>query len=262
MRFKLEVAPKATWTPTQIETELSLWFDASSTNSITQSGGAVSQWTDKVTGVPAVQNVAGQQPGYISSGINRMPSITFNGTSQSLQAVQQLTIFNGQFSIFFVLKSMVLGTYQAFISSINSSGRVVAIGITNTSPAYLALGSPAFNSVQSNIDISVGTTHIVEFASTGGISNGTLTILPYIDGVPGSGNLVNTAFSGVTLIGVRIGSDALTGGDLFNGYISEVVCMNTLASTTNRQLIEGYLAWKWGLVGNLPSTHPYKNTAP
>ena len=25
---------------------------------------------------------------------------------------------------------------------------------------------------------------------------------------------------------------------------------------------EGYLAWKWGLVGNLPSNHPYKNAAP
>jgi len=25
---------------------------------------------------------------------------------------------------------------------------------------------------------------------------------------------------------------------------------------------EGYLAWKWGLQGNLPNTHPYKNAAP
>jgi hypothetical protein len=25
---------------------------------------------------------------------------------------------------------------------------------------------------------------------------------------------------------------------------------------------EGYLAWKWGLEGNLPVLHPYKNSAP
>ena len=25
---------------------------------------------------------------------------------------------------------------------------------------------------------------------------------------------------------------------------------------------EGYLAHKWGLTGNLPVSHPYKNTAP
>ena len=29
-----------------------------------------------------------------------------------------------------------------------------------------------------------------------------------------------------------------------------------------RYQAEGYLAWKWGLQGNLPSNHPYKNSAP
>jgi hypothetical protein len=28
------------------------------------------------------------------------------------------------------------------------------------------------------------------------------------------------------------------------------------------RIAEGYLAWKWGLQGNLPSYHPYKNSAP
>ena len=28
------------------------------------------------------------------------------------------------------------------------------------------------------------------------------------------------------------------------------------------RIAEGYLAWKWGLQGNLPSGHPYKNSAP
>jgi len=35
-----------------------------------------------------------------------------------------------------------------------------------------------------------------------------------------------------------------------------------LAAHTYRYQAEGYLAWKWGLQGNLPSTHPYKNSAP
>ena len=32
--------------------------------------------------------------------------------------------------------------------------------------------------------------------------------------------------------------------------------------TTDRQLVEGYLAWRWGLEGNLPAGHPYKSAAP
>ena len=48
----------------------------------------------------------------------------------------------------------------------------------------------------------------------------------------------------------------------FNGDMTEVVLTSSTLSTSDRQLLEGYLAWKWGLQGNLPSDHPYKNAAP
>jgi hypothetical protein len=47
-----------------------------------------------------------------------------------------------------------------------------------------------------------------------------------------------------------------------DGEIAEVIFTNAALSNTNRQLIEGYLAWKWGLQANLPNDHPYKNAAP
>jgi hypothetical protein len=40
--------------------------------------------------------------------------------------------------------------------------------------------------------------------------------------------------------------------------IYEMVGYNVQVNLRQRQQIEGYLAWKWGLVGNLPSTHPFK----
>jgi hypothetical protein len=33
-------------------------------------------------------------------------------------------------------------------------------------------------------------------------------------------------------------------------------------STEDRQLAEGILAWKWGLQGDLPADHPWKDTNP
>jgi hypothetical protein len=33
-------------------------------------------------------------------------------------------------------------------------------------------------------------------------------------------------------------------------------------TTSQRQQVEGYLAWKWGLQTNLPSTHPYAKVRP
>ena len=44
--------------------------------------------------------------------------------------------------------------------------------------------------------------------------------------------------------------------------IAEIVFYNSALDSTERNLIEGYLAHKWGLTSNLPVDHPYKTTAP
>jgi hypothetical protein len=51
------------------------------------------------------------------------------------------------------------------------------------------------------------------------------------------------------------------GGNI-NANYHEVVVFNTTLGTSDRQLVEGYLAWKWGLQGSLPGGHPYKSVAP
>jgi len=47
-----------------------------------------------------------------------------------------------------------------------------------------------------------------------------------------------------------------------NGKLYEIIIYNSVVSTTTRQLVEGYLAWKWGIQSTLPSNHPYKNAGP
>jgi hypothetical protein len=46
--------------------------------------------------------------------------------------------------------------------------------------------------------------------------------------------------------------------ELLIGSVAEVVFVSGTVTTEVRQLIEGYLAWKWGLEANLPSGHPYE----
>ena len=48
----------------------------------------------------------------------------------------------------------------------------------------------------------------------------------------------------------------------FQGVFYEILAYNTVLSTTDREKIEGYLAWKWGLQTNLPAAHPYLSAAP
>lgn len=50
----------------------------------------------------------------------------------------------------------------------------------------------------------------------------------------------------------------------FDGTICEVIVYNTDLSTDpfKLQILEGYLAWKWGAQGNLSSSHMFKNVSP
>lgn len=57
-------------------------------------------------------------------------------------------------------------------------------------------------------------------------------------------------------------SFAKRGGNYMNGYYYEIIFYSSVITTTDRQRIEGYLAWKWGLQANLPVGHPYKSSAP
>jgi hypothetical protein len=58
-----------------------------------------------------------------------------------------------------------------------------------------------------------------------------------------------------------IGSNTAT-GTAYNGYLMEMLVYSPAATSTGRQLAEGYLAWKWGIQGNLPVSHPYYSAAP
>jgi hypothetical protein len=62
--------------------------------------------------------------------------------------------------------------------------------------------------------------------------------------------------------GIRVGSDVGTANtSSWNGWIAEFI-MTLALSFPQVQVIEGYLAHKWGLRSNLPAVHPFKNRPP
>jgi hypothetical protein len=67
-------------------------------------------------------------------------------------------------------------------------------------------------------------------------------------------NVVNAITNSQTL---RVG----TASDVrpITGSIKDII---VVPNQTNRQKMEGYRAWRWGLTANLPANHPYKNVAP
>jgi hypothetical protein len=112
----------------------------------------------------------------------------------------------------------------------------------------------AFNVNTNAVGTAVSGTNIVE----GIFTNGTQAQLW------ANGALLATAPQAVTSI--EAGTAPLLIGKyqliFSNSDVSEVVVSSSPITTIDRQRMEGYLAWKWGLVANLPVDHPYKSTAP
>lgn len=58
------------------------------------------------------------------------------------------------------------------------------------------------------------------------------------------------------------GFDPVGNEEMATGDIAEVLYFNVALDQSDRQKVEGYLAWKWGLEGDLPAGHPYKAAPP
>jgi len=71
------------FTPSSLGGKLIAWWDANT--GVTESGGAVSAWTDSVASVVVAQGVAGNQPVYSATSFaNSKPGITFDGVDDYL----------------------------------------------------------------------------------------------------------------------------------------------------------------------------------
>jgi len=95
-----------------------------------------------------------------------------------------------------------------------------------------------------------------------GHTSGALSNVTYVSGVGGS------SATGVSYVPWTTGAVApyIGGGATDNrwmtGYFYEVLVYNSELTTAQRQEVEGYLSWKWGVQSALQTTHPFKSIAP
>ena len=137
-------------------------------------------------------------------------------------------------------------------------------------------GGSTFNDYNGLVtgSIDIGTDGIVFIGNSGstswyGSGNGYQT--PFLNGTQTGVALpaISTPFiirtvtgSAVSIRGLRFGLDRIHTGRKWVGFISEVICYNTALTGTQRQQVEGYLAWKWGTQSQLPANHPNYSSSP
>jgi hypothetical protein len=212
----LDAADRGTITGT---TTVTAWADKSgSGNNFTTTAGTVSTATD------SGNSVLNFPAGAIMSSANQ---ITFT-TSSAFYVVFRATALYGDGL------NMVLGFTNIYSS--DYSIRLVASGLIGTAAAAGNANDLANNTYYVNGSFNPSfsySTYSNAYAIVG-------TVAPSTSGT-----------SYLTL------SSAFTPGTAryFVGYMAEVLYYPAGLTSTQRQQVEGYLAWKWGKNSSLPSTH-------
>ena len=239
--------------PTQISGCL-LWLDATDRTTITGSS-PVTAWRDKSGNA---NNATGSGTINLANNINGIQTMVFPGRSGYFRGAISITTPGVTcFAVATTTLALPNGGADQRLVSIAASG---ANDWDNASSAILLFNQYTTNSIQS-------------YRGGGIVANAMVQNVPFmvstrLDSTNGSGSMWfngNSSGSGgmttanFASVGYGIGTQAqTTTNETWQGNIGEVMIYNQALTTAQRQQIEGYLAWKWGLVSNLPSTHPYK----
>jgi hypothetical protein len=251
--YAVRIGGQAKWQPTQVS-GCQLWLDAADASTFTLSGSTVTQWRDK-SGNGA--NATGSGTPTLTQSIqNRLPAIYFNGTSYFTGALTNTT---NQHSFFSVFRYDTGAPQYARLASFGVNGQ-----FDYNNNAYYNLsyntGTLAITRSPTETQVTLASPAQNAFHQASILFTGTLGLY-YTDG----GTNTNSAAwsANFNYSQYRLGSDQIPFvPQEMIGYIAEVIVYATAITTAQRQQVEGYLAWKWALVGNLPVNHPYKLVPP
>ena len=236
------------WNPSMIST--ALWLDAADASTITESGGAVSQWDDKSgNNLHATQTSSAARPLTNSETINNINAISFASQFFDLP----------DFSNF------IAGSSNRFLFAVgkaaSSDSPILSIGVNSPGTRWTL----RVDNYNLRIEISgasyVAPNFTVQDYSIAGVGLSGSTIGDHTFFLNG----VSSAASGTATVNTNASSENYISNSVVgagSGVWGEFILLSSYPSEQTRQKLEGYLAHKWGLTANLPSDHPYKTVGP
>jgi len=243
------------------------WLDAADRTSVIDNGVVVTQWTDKSASLDKFTPISSDKaPIYTKTPVSVDPSIpgVYFGGQKSLTGIVNSRVGSTGIGTCFMVATVgtgaqvltggyaggtpTAGNTFGFVS-VNSS---VIAPFQGTDPQYAnvlknsgtaTLTGPTVFFARINVNATVGDGSY-NFATPANVGTNSTLLQPY---TPSSTPWV-LGFSGYQ--------------NTQDVYIHEFLCFSIYFNDSQRQLVEGYLAWKWGIQSRLPAGHPYKNARP
>ncbi len=250
------------------------WYDASDTSTITQSGSGITKWLDKSgTGndlTPLDISAGALNHSIQENTLNGLSTLSLDADDYFQKEKASLLTPSGNVNVFVVAKilSVSHGSDAIFSLQENTAGEGVMDFQLDAGSTTQYKGRLNCRNVEGTDTTNFTGSLVEDYTNQWAIFSavfdfdGTSRFLSYVNGI----NVGDTK----TYTNKMIGGNSVDPTELKvfanrgavrspEGNIAEVLyCENS--SNDTREKIEAYLAYKWGLVSELDSTHPYKNS--
>lgn len=247
------------WTPASFGSNLTAWYDFDDLATQTLSGSSITQITSKGNTRTLTSPSSTTQPTTVANFQNGRRVGAFNGSSQYLNTTTA-TIPGNSKTVFVAARC---GSYTG-------PGATVYDYFLRDTLRWSSSGYPFYYASNdgSTYYPARQLTQVAYF-----VPQNTWTILGVRDTDTGNtqlwynGNLHDFGANsdrGALTTNVRFALGSWADGDnaWLTSHIAEYIEVSGDISVADKERIEGYLAHKWGLTGNLPSGHPYKTSPP
>ena len=232
------------------------WLDASDSNTITYSSGSnVSIWKDKAPYGNNARRLQGT-PIRVSNAMNGLPAMYLDGSNATSAAftgtcppnvTNQLTVF----AVFTVdsgvqdsgrLFSLMYPDYQ------NPNSMAPLVYNTGANTLRVERNSSGYNATSNAL--TFGTPTLAACTVNGAATTIHMNGTQILSTSTVSSNLAYTYYTIGCFGQARGVGDNGVGpwnGYVWKGYVGEIILYSNALSTAQRQQVEGYLAWKWGI---------------
>ena len=256
--------------PAQIAS-LTTWLDAADSASIVLTGGLnVSGWSDKSATLDVFTST--NRPTYSTTdnivGGPPRPGVYFSDKN-FLRGTVNAAISSGVGTCFMVASiitnaAVFMGAYVDGIPQAGNSFGLISDSLSVTSPFQGSQREyrnplPSYPPRPTLIFASID----VYDSRAGGGSWAFQTPEIIIENILVGGRLVQTSWTPFTPTPSPWNLGYLGTYPAFqNFYLHEFLCFSEFFTESQRFVVEGYLAWKWGIQSQLPLGHPYKDARP
>ena len=248
------------FSPTDIPRPI-LWLDAADSNSfVFTTGSNIFRWLDKsgfsnhadCSFLPAQR---GGFPIRQANAINGLPAVTFTNSNSLVGTLMSEVAVMSGFLVMKPQQSSVGRVGQRVFSTANYNIAINSVYITsNINTLEWNRGETYANVPRFDVsaDISLGRPFLVSFYGDGGTSvflrNGSAT---------GVTNSTRSTAASMQMTTYALGNQAFANPSNFTGQIAELILYASPVLSPYRELVEEYLATKWGLGAELPSNNAY-----